>query len=350
MKIFDYSFLQNIQIPNNTLSLLVAVEKIRAEGKLYEIKYPKVFDKLQDIAILQSIKASNAIEGIVTTDKRINALVKESVAPLNHDEEEIAGYRDVLKNIHNNYYDYQLNKNDILEFHRLLLSYTGFSHGGRYKKEDNLIMQTDANGRISIRFKPTSAKDTNDAMEQLFLAYIDARDNSNVSKLLLIPCLILDFLCIHPFSDGNGRISRLLSLLLLYKNEYSVGKYVSFEGKINSNKGSYYESLRLSSNNWHENTNDYYPFINNFLRTLLVNYRELYIRFDLINPIKDNKKTRIKETIIMSRFPISRKEIGKMWPDISQETIKKVIKDLLKQNEIIKIGNYKDAKYKKNYE
>ena len=309
MKIFDYSFLENKQIPNNTLSLLVAIETIRAEGKIYEMKYPDVFNKLQDIAIIQSIKASNAIEGIVTTDKRINEIVNESVSPINHDEEEIAGYRDVLNIIHNNYLDYQLSEIDVLEFHKLLLSYTGFVYGGIYKKEDNLIMQVDNYGKRSIRFRPTPAKDTSDAMEQLVLAYIDARDNSRISRLLLIPCLILDFLCIHPFSDGNGRMSRLISLLLLYKNEYSVGKYVSFEGKINLNKGLYYESLRLSSIEWHENNNNYYPFIDDFLRNLLTCYRELYKRFELIKSQKDNKKTREKINKYLAVFFVLRSVI-----------------------------------------
>ncbi len=347
MKRFDYSFLQHEQIPNNTLSLLVAIEKIKAEGKIYEMKYPDVFNNLQEIAIIQSVKASNAIEGIVTTDKRIKAILSESVAPINHDEEEIVGYRDVLNIIHNNYDDYQINKKDILEFHRLFISYTGFSYGGVYKDEDNIITHTDMFCRRSIRFVPTSAKETEDAMEQLMLAYMDARDTSNISRLLLIPSVILDFLCIHPFGDGNGRMSRLLSLLLLYKNEYNVGKYVSFENKININKDEYYEGLKLSSIDWHENSSNYFPFINNFLKTVLICYKELYERFEIINNQKDNKKTRVEETIMESRCPVSRQKIFEMWPDISNETIKKAIKELLKDGRIEKVGTYKDAKYKK---
>lgn len=345
MRAFDYSFLLFNQIPSKTISLLVAIEKVKAEGKIYELKYPNVFNKLQKIAIVQSVKSSNAIEGIVTSDKRINSIVNDDIKPLNHDEEEIAGYSDVLKLIHEEHNSYDLNQRDILEFHKLLMSYNGFVSGGEYKKSDNVIIEKDMHGRRSIRFKPTSAKDTKDAMEQLELAFMDARSNSGISDLLLIPSVVLDFLSIHPFSDGNGRMSRLLTLLLLYKCGYIVGKYVSFEGVINDNKGRYYNSLKQSSNLWHENSNNYFHFINDFLETLLKCYNELYARFDIIIEQKDNKKTRIKETIMNSRKPISRLEIYKIWPDISLETIKKEITSLLKNKEIVKIGNFKDAKY-----
>lgn len=347
MKKFDYSFLLKDNIPSNIVSLLVAIEKTAIESNLYQEIYPVVFNNLQDIAIVQSVKASNAIEGIITTDKRIKAIVSQNVAPINHDEEEIAGYRDVLNTIHNDHAIYQMNEKDILEFHQQLIGYTGFSYGGKYKTEDNVIMETDKDGKRTVRFRPTKAIDTKESMEQLILAYMESRDNSNISRLLLIPCIILDFLCIHPFSDGNGRLSRLLSLFLLYKNNYDVGKYISFENIINTTKADYYHTLRLSSNDWHNNGNDYYPFIESFLKTLLTCYTDLNNRFEMINNKKLNKKSRIKEMIMSSRYPVSRKEIYEMWPDISQDTIKNVIKQLQKEDIIIKIGNFKDAKYQK---
>lgn len=195
---------------------------------------------------------------------------------------------------------------------------------------------------MSVILKTFKAKQV---MEQLELAFMEARGNNGISDLLLIPSVILDFLSVHPFNDGNGRMSRLLSLLLLYKSGYTVGKYVSFESVINDNKGRYYNALKQSSDLWHENSNNYFHFINDFLETLLKCYNELYARFDIIIEQKGNKKTRIRETIMNSRKPISRLQIYNIWPDISLETIKKEITNLLKNNEITKIGNFKDAKY-----
>ncbi len=186
-------------------------------------------------------------------------------------------------------------------------------------------------------------------MEQLINAYKIARDDNSIPKLLLISCVILDFLLIFPFQDGNERMSRLLSLLLLYKNDYNVGKFVSFEKQINNYVSEYYESIRLSSINWHENKNDYNPFIENFLESLQSCYVELNSRFKMVDGEKKNKKIRIKETIMRSIEPISRKEIHLVWPDISHETIKKVVKNLLNENKIKKIGNFKDARYKRNW-
>ncbi len=347
MRKFDYSFLYSSQIPGKTISLLVAIEKVKAEGKVFELKYPDVFQNLEKIAIVQSVKSSNEIEGIITTNKRMKSILNEDTTPKNHDEEEIVGYRDVLEMIHTEYDNYQLDTDTLLEFHNTLLSYTGFEHGGTYKKINNVIMDIDSQGNRSVRFRPISAKETEKAMEQMIFAYLDAYQDSKISKLLLIPSVIMDFLCIHPFTDGNGRMSRLISLLLLYQNGYTVGKYVSYEGMINKNKKSYYETLRLSSVDWHDNRNDYYLFINDFLENLLRCYNDLYRRFELIVDQKDNKRNRVRETLLKSRFHMSRQDVYNIWPDISQETIKKVIKEMLKNNEIEKIGKYKDAKYKR---
>lgn len=347
MKLFDYSFLKTERISNNVLSLFIAIEKIQGLVMLNFKIYPEVFKNLEKIAKVQSIKASNAIEGIVTSDKRIKSLLNKEIKPINHDEEEIVGYRDALNEIHSNHEKYQFSESDILDFHKVLISYTGFDYGGEYKKEDNVIIEMLLDGTRRVRFKPTSAKETSNAMNQLILAYMEARDDSSIPRLLLIPCVILDFLCIHPFSDGNGRISRLLSLLLLYKNDYEVGKFVSFENQINNTKFEYYEALRLSSQNWNENNSDYIPFIESFLKSLHLTYIELNNRFSIVNEKKESKKDRIEKTLMKSKNPISRQEIYHLWPDISQETIKKTIKNLLNEEKIEKIGNFKDARYKR---
>jgi len=347
MKIFDYSFLKDKPIPAQTVNLLTTVEKLTIDRRTLIDSYPKLFEELTKIAIVQSIISSNAIEGIVTTDERIKGLLNGSVSPINHNENEILGYKDVIDLIHHNYNEYSFTEEQILAFHQLLLSYERPSYAGKYKTSDNVILEITKNGTRSVRFRPTPAKETQSAMEQMILAYMDARDDSNVNQLLLIPCVILDFLSIHPFSDGNGRLSRLLSLLLLYKNGFTIGKFISFENQINLNKKEYDQSLKLSSDNWNNSANDYYPFINHFLVTLIRCYNELDKRVSILSSKVTNKKERIKITIEKSLVPLSRKELMELWPDIAVDTIKKVLIELQNEGTIQKIGNFKNAKYRK---
>lgn len=255
MRKFDYSFLDNGLLPANLINLTSAIYSLKTGAEVRKDEYEKIFTELEKIAKIQSVKSSNAIEGIITSDERIKEIVNQSSEPLNHNEQEIAGYRDALNQIHLYYKDIEFSENTILKLHEMMMSYNGYEYGGRYKIDDNLIIEEDIDGNKKVRFKPVSAKETQKAMEQLVLAYIDASNNSNINQLLLIPCVILDFLCIHPFKDGNGRMSRLLSLLLLYKNGFDAGKYVSFEEQINNNKGDYYEALKESSTSWDTNEN-----------------------------------------------------------------------------------------------
>lgn len=207
----------------------------------------RVFTELEAIVKVQSVKSSNAIEGIVTSDECIVAIVNQNSAPLNHNVVEIAGYRDAPNEIHLGYERINFRQRDILQLHEMLLSIAGDEYGDRYKMDGNVILEVDAAGNRKVRFSPTPASETEAAMEQLELAYLDACNDANINQLLLISCVIFDFLCIHPFREGNGRMSRLLSLLLLYKNGYDVGKYVSFEEQINNYKAFHYEALRRSS-------------------------------------------------------------------------------------------------------
>ena len=347
MRKFDYSFLKNALLPTSLLGITNAIAELKMLEQLLKRDFQKIFTKLESIAKVQSVKGSNAIENIVTTDKRIEEIVNQSSAPLNHNEQEIAGYRDALNAIHNGFENIAIEEKNILNLHSVLLSFTE-TGGGTYKTSDNLIMEIDRNGNRKIRFIPTKATETQASMQQLIYAFIDANNDSGINKLLLIPCFILDFLCIHPFSDGNGRMSRLLSLLLLYKSGFDAGKYISFEEQINKNKNSYYEALRKSSENWENNTNDYLPFIENFIFTLLICYKELDKRFSVINSKNVSKRERIEQTILNSLLPLGKREINYILPDVSASTIEMVVSQMLKQGKIKKIGTYKDAKYIKN--
>ena len=347
MRKFDYTFLDNGLLPANLLNLTSVIYSLKTGAELRKDDYSKIFTELEKIAVVQSVKSSNEIEGIITSDERIKQIVNGSSSPLNHNEAEIAGYKDALNYIHLNHEDIDFNENNILKLHEIMMSYSAYGYGGKYKTENNLIIEETKEGLRKVRFKPMSAAETPKAMEQLVLAYMDASNNLNINSLLLIPCVILDFLSIHPFKDGNGRLSRLLTLLLLYKNGFDVGKYISFEEQINNNKAYYYDSLKESSELWEENENTYIPFIQNFLSMLYLCYKELDKRFNVVNSNKITKKARIEATIYNSLIPISKKEICDILPDVSPTTVEAVLGNMVKEGIIERIGSGKSSKYLK---
>jgi len=346
MRSFDYSFLEHGMLPAGLINIVSTITELRARENLLKENYADLFLKLENIAKVQSVKSSNEIEGIVTNEERIHEIVNQNSAPLNHNEEEIAGYRDALALIHNEYTNIDIRESDIQNLHRILLSYTNVS-GGSYKTADNLIMEVDSRGRRSVRFDPVLASEVDDAMEQLTFAYLDARSNYNINQLILIPCYILDFLCIHPFEDGNGRISRLLTLLLLYKSGFDAGRYISFEEQVNHLKDKYYLALKESSIGWHEGENRYVPFIMHFVTTLLYCYKELDKRFAIVISKKVSKQQRVRAVILGSLLPISKSEICYILPDVSMATVELVLSEMNKENEIKTVGKGKNTKYVK---
>ncbi|WP_278840128.1 Fic family protein [Holdemania filiformis] len=345
MRVFDYSFLSKGLLPANFINLTSVIASLKTMAGMRKEEYTRIFTELEAIAKVQSVKSSNAIEGIITSDERINAIVNQNSAPLNHNEAEIAGYRDALNTIHLGYDHMDFRQSDILRLHEMLMSIAGYEYGGQYKTDDNVILEVDAQGQRRVRFRPTPAAETSQAMEQLELAYLEARNDANINQLLLIPCVILDFLCIHPFRDGNGRMSRLLSLLLLYKNGYDAGKYVSFEEQINNYKAYYYEALRQSSEGWENNENSYFPFIEIFLSTLYMCYKELDKRFAVVHGKKITKKARVEATVINSLTPISKAEICHILPDVSPTTVEAVLGAMVKSGSIKRIGQARSARY-----
>lgn len=348
MRKFDYSFLDNGMIPSNLVNTTSGIYALRTTAGVRKEDYPKVFTELESIARVQSVKSSNAIEGIITSDQRIAAIVNQSSAPLNHSEAEIAGYRDALNRVHTDYEHLTFSERDILLLHETMMTLSGDDLAGQYKQTDNIIVEIDANGNRRVRFRPTPASETKEAMEQMELAYMDACSNYNINQLLLIPCVILDFLCIHPFRDGNGRMSRLLSLLLLYKNGFDAGKYISFEEQINKYKDLYYDALQRSSSGWDTNQNDYFPFVENFLTMLYICYKELDKRFAVVHGKKVTKTARIEATVLGSLTPLSKADICAIHPDISPTTVEAVLGKMVKEGQIKRIGASRGSKYIKN--
>ncbi|MBO4395442.1 MAG: Fic family protein [Eubacterium sp.] len=345
MHIYDYSFLDNGMLPASLVGLTANIYLLGEKTDWQKENFEEVFTELSYIARVQSVKSSNEIEGIVTTDERIQSIVSGNTAPVGHNEQEIAGYRDALSIVHTEHEHLDFSDADIRRLHQVMLNIAGYAYAGEYKDVDNDIMETDIDGHRRIRFSPVSARETAYNMEQLILAYRDARDNPNINQLLLIPCVILDFLCIHPFRDGNGRISRLLSLLLLYKNGFDVGKYISFEEQINKRKGNYYKALKDSSIGWHDNENDSSGFIMEFLITLYKCYEELNSRFAVIDGRKHTKQARIEAAVLNSTVPISKSELAKRYPDVSTTTIESVLGNMIRDNKIKKVGNGRNTEY-----
>lgn len=342
---FDYSFLDEGFLPAELVNLTSTISALNAISEERRWRNATVYTELEKIARIQSVKGSNAIEGIITTDARIKEIVEGNSAPLNHTEMEIAGYRNALDEIHTSFEKLSINEQTILHLHQVMTEVAAYEESGHYKNDDNIIMVIDESGRRRIRFSPVPAAETKDAMEQFILAYIDARDNSRINKLLLIPCVILDFLCIHPFADGNGRVSRLLTLLFMYKCGFNIGKYVSFEEQINLSKEYYYEALQDSSQGWHTNENTYTEFMKNFLSTLYKCYKELDKRFSTVNGKKLKKTERIEQTVLNSVLPISKSEICGYLPDVSPTTVEAVLGRMVKEGSIKKVGIARATKY-----
>lgn len=344
---FTYEFIKKNTINADLFSLSNIIIDLKNKTDAKKNVNKSLFTSLETIAIKESVAGSNAIEGIFTTKNRITEIIENDSVPLTHDEEEIAGYHDAIKFITKNYENLSFNEETIKHIHLLLVArHKGYKEAGTYKKEDNLITEKYPDGSVKrVIFTPVPAKQTSQAMKELCLAYQIARDDYMIPSLLLIPCLIVDFLAIHPFSDGNGRVSRLLTLLLLYKEGFDIGKFISFENQINEYKSSYYQALELSQQNWHDNKGNYVPFINFTFQILYECYKEINRRFIFTKNGKNKKCDRIEAIILDSIVPISKVEINELCPDISITTIEATLAKLIKENKIIKIGSYKDAKY-----
>ena len=322
---------------------LTLINEYKGEQRLFIEAHKDELIELVEIAKIQSTEASNRIEGIFTADDRIKSLVQAKTTPRDRDEAEIAGYRDVLNTIHENYDYIPINANYILQLHRDLYKFLGSTEGGRFKTSDIIIRETDADGNECVRFRPVPAWETAPSIDELCKSYHEAK--SEADPLLLSLMFILDFLCIHPFNDGNGRMSRLLTLLLLYQSGFIVGKYISIERIIEESKETYYEVLQDSSINWHENENDYKPFVNYMLGVVVNAYKEFESRVELLTNPNLSKADRVREIIRKHIGTITKAELLNMNPDISDTTIQRALADLLKNGEIEKIGGGRYTKY-----
>ena len=333
---------------SNIINLISKIHEYKGKQSYLLDTKKDTLDTLLKVAKIQSTSSSNKIEGIYTTDKRINEIVNQKLEPKNRNEEEIAGYRDVLTLIHENYNFIDINQNTILQLHRDLYKYTGYSYGGKFKNSQNYIEEENEKGEKKIRFTPLSSVETPIAIEELCKNYNELVNNESCDLLVLIPIFILDFVSIHPFNDGNGRMSRLLTLLLLYKANYMVGKYISIEKIIEETKDSYYDTLEKSSLNWHNNENDYSYFVEYYLGIILNAYKEFDSRINIVENKKITAYKRIIDIFKDNIIPIDKAFITNKCPDLSETTIERTLNKLLKEDKIVKISGGRYTKYKWN--
>ncbi len=350
MRNYDYQEKWKKLLTPQIVVYLTTIHEYKGEQRLIASRHADILNDLVNVAKIQSTESSNKIEGIYTSDDRLKKIVLDKTMPRSRNEREIAGYRDVLNIIHENNEHIPVRSTFILQLHRDLYKFENTGIGGAFKSADNLIEEEDAEGNKFIRFSPVPAWETPEAIDRLCEAYHYAVNNTEADPLLLIPMFVLDFLCIHPFRDGNGRMSRLLTLLLLYKSEYIVGKYISIEKLIEATKESYYDALQESSQKWHEEENDYLPFATYLLGILVAAYREFFDRTRLIEEKKIAKPSRVAEEIRNHIGTITKSEIMEKVPGVSQTTIQRTLAELIKQRKIIKIGNGRYTKYTWNWE
>lgn len=332
------------------VALLTSIHEYKGEQTLFIEANADTLSELMEIAKIQSTEASNKIEGIYTSDERLKKLVLDKTTPRTRNEQEIAGYRDVLKTIHESYEHIPIKPSIILQLHRDLYRFSGLEVGGKYKSSNNVIAEEDSFGNKKIRFQPVPAWETAESIDNLCIAFDEALKLNNMDPLLLIPMFVLDFLCIHPFNDGNGRMSRLLTLLLLYRSGYIVGKYISIEKLIEKTKETYYEVLQQSSLGWHDENNDYEPFVRYMLGVVLNAYREFSSRVQVLSVSGISKPNRIAEIIKEHIGTITKAEIMAKCPDISQITIQRTLVELQKSGQILKIGGGRYTSYTWNRE
>nr|MBQ6242940.1 Fic family protein [Lachnospiraceae bacterium] len=365
MRHFDYMKYKNFRWDNEILNYLTQIHEYKGKQELYLRQKPVELEKLVEVAKVQSVESSNRIEGIVTTGTRIGQIVREKTMPRNRDEREIAGYRDVLNTVHENYAYIPVSGNVILQLHRDLMQYAGTGNGGRYKITQNYLKETRPDGSEFIRFTPVPPFETEACIHAICENFRIIAEDGSVDPLLVIPVFLHDFLCIHPFDDGNGRMSRLLTLLLLYKSGYLVGKYISIEKFIEKSKDAYYDALEAASAGWHEEHDDPTVFVKYMLGVILACYREFESRINIISgttvvtetdsgkkkvvTIRSKAYDVVKASVDSRIGKFTKRELTEICPSISGKSVEAALKKLLDEGYVTKHGTGRSTFYVKRY-
>ncbi len=344
MRDFNYSEIKNQKWDSEILGLIAAIYKEVGKQELYLKQRPEQLEKLVEIAKIQSTEASNAIEGIVTTNTRIRQLVEEKTTPKNRDEQEIAGYRDVLNLIHESFDVIPITQNYILQLHKILYSHMNNPMAGRTKNVQNYISATYPDGHVETLFMPLPPYETPEALDRICQEYNRVIGNMEVEPLIAIFVYIHDFLCIHPFNDGNGRMSRLLTTLLLYRNGFYVGKYISLEAKIAKSKDLYYDALGRAQIGWHDGKEDKVPFIKYLLGTILAAYKDFADRFALVETKLSALET-VRRASMNQIGRFAKQDIRELCPSLSVSSIEGALRKLVASGELKREGSGKNTCY-----
>ena len=344
MREFNYSKYKDYKWDSEILGLVSGIHEYRGRQELYLTQKPAVLDKLVEVAKVQSTESSNAIEGIFTSNTRLNQLMQSKTTPKNRDEEEIAGYRFVLDMIHESYEYIPISSNYILQLHQNLYRFTNRSIGGHFKNSDNHIVARDENGIEHVIFEPLSPLETPIAIDRICEEFNRVSATEEVDALLLIPIFIHDFLCVHPFNDGNGRMSRLLTTLLLYRAGYVVGRYVSLEKKIADLKDLYYDSLNMSQNGWHEGEDDPTPFIKYILKTIIAAYKDFEERIEIID-IKEPAIEQVRAAVYKKIGKFTKSEIMEMCPKLGRASVENSLTALVNEEVLERRGRGRGTYY-----
>lgn len=344
MRQFDYAGLKTKQWDNEILGLVAQIHEYKGRQERYVRQQPEELERLVEIAKVQSTEASNEIEGIRTTNTRLKQLCADKTTPRNRDEKEIMGYRDVLNIIHENYEYIPIRAGYILQLHRDLYKYSEKGIGGAFKNTQNYISVTDADGNSFVLFTPLPPYETSEAVDRICKSYSRVLDSQEIDPLILIPAFIHDFLCIHPFNDGNGRMSRLLTTLLLYRSGYMVGRYISLESKIARNKDLYYDALEECQKGWHEGNEDLSPFIKYLLGIVLAAYREFDERIALLS-----EKLPAIEAVRRAAYgkigKFTKTDLMELCPSIGRASIESALKKLVETGVLVRHGGGKSTFY-----
>lgn len=344
MREFNYSLIKEQKWDSELLGLIAAIYKEAGKQELYLKQRPQELEKLIEIAKIQSTEASNAIEGIVTTSTRIRQLVEEKTTPRNRDEQEIAGYRDALNIIHESFDAIPVTQNYILQLHKIMYSHMNNPMAGRTKNVQNYITATYPDGHTEVLFTPLEPYETPEALDRICEEFNRVIGNMELEPLIAIPIFIHDFLCIHPFNDGNGRMSRLLTALLLYRCGFYVGRYISLEAKIAKNKDLYYSALKEAQTGWHKGTEDVVPFIKYLLGTILAAYKDFEDRFALVETKRSALETvRMASQNKLGRF--TKQDIRELCPSLSISAIEGALRKMVSDGELKREGNGKNTCY-----
>lgn len=341
MKSFSSVYLDKIAVPQRLITTIRQIGEYKGKQELYKQQAPEMLENLRQVAMIESTESSNRLEGIVADEKRLRALVAEKTAPANRPEAEIAGYRDVLNTIHASYDHIPFTDNVVLQLHRDLMKYSG-KEGGRWKSAANEITETLPDGSKQIRFVPVAPHQTVEHMRILHERYSELTKVQDWEPLLLIPFYVLDFLCIHPFLDGNGRMARLLTVLLLYHQGYEVGRYVSLERIVEQSKESYYDTLFVSSQGWHEGEHNILPWTEYLLGTILAGYREFEGRFGRISTGAGSKTDMVLNAIEGMIADFSVADLSRACPMVSQDMIRLLLTKLRKEGKVepVRMGRF----------